>query len=516
MKKRKILAVLMTIVMSFSAIPSYVSAAEKAPAGEEYIEVLEMIYMETIRDRSKYCDDVWNEIQQVYQEGRAYGLEEDLYGLEECMVILEQLGGLTWVKSYDDLEEVKSRYLKEINDQAKSYKKSDYNDYNWDFIQDGLYIGSKRIHAATTFSVAAMGYYEAMIAMAWATTEEELKMYKDEYLNQLSRVINFYIDARDYSAPLWEEIQKVYEEAVVAIVNAEQESELEALYEKYLEKICVLAKLTYPLDYEIEEQIMEEIMKPAYEFYEEMTSVEYTTERLWEAEELIWELEDALYEAADRIIADEMVAKTLKKLKALPTREEEEKFYKEYVLKAKAVGISGTSIKVTWNADKKFDGYIVYRATSEKGAFKEVKRYGSGKTSSFTDKNVTYGKNYYYKVKGIKSMDFVEKYTKLSKAVKGTPKLVKPVVTLKKAGSQDVKLTWKRVDGADGYQIYRSNSVNGQFKLVKTIKKGDTLTWKDTSTVKGKKYCYKMRAYDVKKDKSKKYSAYSTIKTIRR
>jgi fibronectin type 3 domain-containing protein len=97
-----------------------------------------------------------------------------------------------------------------------------------------------------------------------------------------------------------------------------------------------------------------------------------------------------------------------------------------------------------------------------------------------------------------------------------TPKLMKPVVTLKKAGSQDVKVAWKKVTGADGYQIYRSTSINGQFKLVKTIKKGDTLSWKDTSTVKGKKYCYKVRAYDVKKDKTKKYSAYSTIKTIKR
>ena len=79
-----------------------------------------------------------------------------------------------------------------------------------------------------------------------------------------------------------------------------------------------------------------------------------------------------------------------------------------------------------------------------------------------------------------------------------------------------MKVTWKRVTGADGYQIYRSNSVNGQFKLVKTVKKGGTVQWKDTSTKKGKKYCYKMRSYDIKKNGDKKYSVYSTIKTIKR
>jgi len=517
MKKRKVLAVLMTIVMLFTMIPASVSAADKTPAGEEYIEELEMQYMECIKDRSKYCDAVWAEIQQVYQEGRVYGLEEDEPGLTECMIILGELGDLTWVKSYKDLDEAKNRYLEEISTEYKNHKKSDYNDYNWDYIQDGLYVGRKMINEAVTFSDAAVGYFNAMNAMAWATTKEELKMIRDEYKAELSRVVNLYLDSREYSEPLWAEIMKVYEEAVAAIEKAEQETELENLYEKYLEKICTLAKVTYPLGYEVVLKFFEEILEPVTEFFEEMMAGDdYIEERLWEAEDILWTVEEEIYEAKDRAEAEQMVNKALEKMKALPTREEDEKFYKEYVLKVKAVGYSGNAVKVTLNASKNLDGYIVYRATSKNGTYKEVKRCSSGKTASYIDKKATYGKNYYYKVKGVKSIDFEDKYTKLSKAAMGTPKLVSPVVTLKKAGSQDVKLTWKKVPGADGYQIYRSNSVNGQFKLVKTIKKGDTLTWKDTSTVKGKKYCYKMRAYDIKKDKSKKYSAYSTIKTIKR
>lgn len=516
MKKRKILAVMMTIAMLFTMIPASVSAAEKQPAGEEYIEILEMTYMECVKDRSKYCDDVWAEIQQVYQEGRIYGLEEDEAGISECMLSLESLSELTWVKSYADLDAVKSRYLKEIDTDAKNYKKADYNEYNWDCIQDGLYIGKKMIREASTFRAAARGYSEAYVAMVWATTKEELKMYQDEYLDELSRIVNLYIDSKNYSAPLWEEILKVYEEAVAAINNAQQENELEEIFTKYSEELCNLAKLSYPLDYEAVENIIAEIMKPVTEFFEEMSDQIYTIEGLWEAEELIWELEDELYDVKDRIEAEKLVAETLEKLKAIPTRAEDQAFCKGYVLKAKAVAKNESSIKVTWNADKKFDGYIIYRATSKNGTYKEVKRCDYGKTASYMDKKVTYGKNYYYKVKGVKSIDRVEKYTKLSKAAMATPKLMKPVVTLKKAGSQDVKVAWKKVTGADGYQIYRSTSINGQFKLVKTIKKGDTLSWKDTSTVKGKKYCYKVRAYDVKKDKTKKYSAYSTIKTIKR
>lgn len=516
MKKRNILAVMMTITMLFTMIPASVSAAEKQPAGEEYIEVLEMTYMEFIKDRSKYCDDVWDEIQQVYQEGRIYGLKEDDIGLSECMLALESLSGLTWVKSYADLDAVKSRYLKEIDTEAKNYKKADYNEYNWDCIQDGIYIGKKKIHEASTFRAAASGYSEALFAMMGATTKEELMLYQAEYLDELSRIVNLYIDSRNYSAPLWEEILKVYEEAVAAINNAQQEDELEEIFDMYCEEICTLARLSYPLDYEDVESILDEIIKPVTEYFEEMSEQVYTVESLWEAEDIIWGLLDVIYYVENRIEAETLVAEALEKLTAIPTRAEEEAFCKGYVLKAKAVGKNGSSIKVTWNADKQFDGYIIYRATSKNGTYKEIKRCDYGKTASYTDKKVTYGKNYYYKVKGVKSIDRVEKYTKLSKAAMATPKLMKPVVTLKKAGSQDVKVAWKKVTGADGYQIYRSTSINGQFKLVKTIKKGDTLSWKDTSTVKGKKYCYKVRAYDVKKDKTKKYSAYSTIKTIKR
>lgn len=310
MKKRKILAVMMTIAMLFTMIPASVSAAEKQPAGEEYIEILEMTYMECVKDRSKYCDDVWAEIQQVYQEGRIYGLEEDEVGISECMLSLESLSELTWVKSYADLDAVKSRYLKEIDTDAKNYKKADYNEYNWDCIQDGLYIGKKMIREASTFRAAASGYSEAYVAMVWATTKEELKMYQDEYLDELSRIVNLYIDSKNYSAPLWEEILKVYEEAVAAINNAQQEYELEEIFTKYSEELCNLAKLSYPLDYEAVENIIEEIKKPVTEFFEEMSDQIYTIEGLWEAEDLILELEDELYDVKDRIEAEKLVAET--------------------------------------------------------------------------------------------------------------------------------------------------------------------------------------------------------------
>ena len=61
------------------------------------------------------------------------------------------------------------------------------------------------------------------------------------------------------------------------------------------------------------------------------------------------------------------------------------------------------SVVLSWNVTSAGDedGYIVYRAASKKGSYKQigtVKRKSGAMTGSYTDKNVKIGKKYYYKV----------------------------------------------------------------------------------------------------------------------
>lgn len=520
MRKRTILAALTIVMMLFTMIPVTASAAKQQPAGEEFLELLETSYKEYVKDRSKYCDDVWNEIQQVYMEGRQCYAdmenEDEYLGVPDYEAILQNLGKLTWVKNREELKDVKKRYIKEIDEEYKRHNKADYSEYSWDLIQDGLYVGKKAVNSAETFRDAAEGYSEAMTAMEWATTKEDLKDYQQEYIDSLSMVVNLCIDPNNFSEPVWEQIQNLYDEAIAAIKKTELEYELEDIAKDYLEEICSISGMTYPIPYTALEDALKELMKPVLDFFEDMDEADYTLERIEEAEEIIWDLETDLMEMKKREDAEKLVNKALEKMKALPGREHDETFYKNYIIKVQTKGASGTSVRVSWNASEELNGYIVYRASSRNGTYKKVWTTYSGTRNYYVDKKLTYGKNYYYKVKGVKDIDWSEKYTKLSKPVKGTPKLTAPAMKLSKAGVVHVLLKWGKVTGADGYQIYRSTSVNGQFKLVKTVKKGSTVQWKDTSTKKGKKYCYKMRSYDVKKDGTKKYSSYSTIKTIKR
>lgn len=57
-----------------------------------------------------------------------------------------------------------------------------------------------------------------------------------------------------------------------------------------------------------------------------------------------------------------------------------------------------------------------------------------------------------------------------------------------------LKISWKRVKKAKGYQIYRATKKNGKYKKVKTIKKAKTVSWINKKLTTGKRYYYKVRA----------------------
>ena len=88
-------------------------------------------------------------------------------------------------------------------------------------------------------------------------------------------------------------------------------------------------------------------------------------------------------------------------------------------------------------------------------------------------------------------------------------------VTIKKAkrSGKKIKLQWKKVKGAAGYQIWTSSKKNGKYKLTKT-KKGINMVSYTFKQKKKKKVYIKVRAY---KNAGKKivYGSYSKVKTVK-
>ena len=62
------------------------------------------------------------------------------------------------------------------------------------------------------------------------------------------------------------------------------------------------------------------------------------------------------------------------------------------------------------------------------------------------------------------------------------------------AGTRKATITWNKVTGASGYEVYMSTSKNGTYSKVKAVA-SSTKTLTKTGLTKGKRYYFKVKAY---------------------
>ncbi len=173
---------------------------------------------------------------------------------------------------------------------------------------------------------------------------------------------------------------------------------------------------------------------------------------------------------------------------------------------------TSTSIKLSWKAVKgtSSGGYVVYRSTSENGKYASIKKINKRTTTSFIDKGLTIGETYFYKVRAYCMVNSKEVYGPYSdvrsqKVVPATPEIeVKPV------DYTTISISWKKVEGCDGYQIYKSAAADGTFKKAGTVSASKT-SYEDKKVTIGVASYYKVRAYCSKNGK-KVYGSYSAVK----
>ena len=179
----------------------------------------------------------------------------------------------------------------------------------------------------------------------------------------------------------------------------------------------------------------------------------------------------------------------------------------------KATNNGYNSIKLTWNKLGDVTGYWIYRRTSG-SKYKTIAKV-SGTTVSYKDKNLVTGQKYYYKIKGYKKVGKTTYKGSKSKASKAYPKPAKVKITSIKSTAKGAKLYWKKVAGASGYVIYRSESKTGKYTKIKEIKKQTKISYNNTGLLKGKTYYYKVMAYR-NMSGIYVYGKYSTVKQIRK
>ncbi|WP_426350365.1 leucine-rich repeat protein [Alloiococcus sp. CFN-8] len=149
---------------------------------------------------------------------------------------------------------------------------------------------------------------------------------------------------------------------------------------------------------------------------------------------------------------------------------------------------SNGKIKLAWGAVDGASEYIIYRSTSKSGSYTKLKT--TSKTS-YTDTSAKAGVTYYYKVKAVSSSNS-SATSEFSSIVSSICDLARPTVKSSNVSSSGkIQLTWKAIDGASKYYVYRATSKNGQYTKLADTKK---TSYTDTSAKTANTYYYKVIA----------------------
>ena len=184
----------------------------------------------------------------------------------------------------------------------------------------------------------------------------------------------------------------------------------------------------------------------------------------------------------------------------------------EVVSPMEITGIESTAynkLKISWTQAPEADGYTIYKKNPETGKFVVLKSIADNTVVSYTN-IVTCGATYSYRVASYKLEGTKKVYLAESKIVKKTAIPSTPVLqSVNMAAYNKIRITWSKVNGCAGYVIYRSESENGTYSVLKTVTQATATNYvnivKD-STV----YYYKVRAF-VTVNGKKVYGDYSSI-----
>ncbi len=203
-------------------------------------------------------------------------------------------------------------------------------------------------------------------------------------------------------------------------------------------------------------------------------------------------------------------------VKAMAKTEAGTAYSKSYSSKASATTLlsspkvtlktSATKIKATWDKVNGADGYEVYMK-KDGGSYKKV---ATVKGTEYKASSLKSGTKYSFKIRSYMKEDgetVRSAYTTKSAYTKPAS----PSVKVTSSSSGKASVSYKKVTGAKGYEIYCSTSSSGSYKKLKTTA---AASYTKSGLKSGKLYYFKVRAY-LLTGGEKVYSSYSSTKKVR-
>lgn len=182
-------------------------------------------------------------------------------------------------------------------------------------------------------------------------------------------------------------------------------------------------------------------------------------------------------------------------------------------LNLKATSQSTKSISLTWERQSGVNGYVIYRYDSKKKKYIKIATITKETKTTFQDKKREKATTYQYKVRAYIINNNKKNYGAYSDVLTTATKTARPKVSIQSA-NKSATLTWKKVSGATGYEVFMSTKKSKGYTRIKNITKGKTVTYTKKKLTKKKTYYFKIRAYKTVKG-IKVYSSYSKIVAVK-
>ena len=167
-----------------------------------------------------------------------------------------------------------------------------------------------------------------------------------------------------------------------------------------------------------------------------------------------------------------------------------------------------SAITLAWQAGGKAAGYEVYCKQSN-GKYKKI---ATTTDCKYTVTKLAAGKEYTFKVWAYAKGSGGKVNSQFTSALTTYTSPKTPSIYVSTPAKKQVKIAWKKVSSASGYEVYQSTSKNGKYTKIATIKKNSTVSYTKKKLTSGKKYYYKVRAYKTFGSKKVVYGSYSSVK----
>ena len=181
----------------------------------------------------------------------------------------------------------------------------------------------------------------------------------------------------------------------------------------------------------------------------------------------------------------------------------------------KAASAGYRSVRVRWKKVAGASGYEVYRAASKNGKYKKIATVKKSSATAYTDKTAATGKKYSYKVRAFQTVSGKKQRGAYSATASARAVPAPPSLAFKKASSTSIRLSWKRVAGASGYEVQISTAGKTKgFQRLAVIKKGKATSYTTKKLRRKKTYYCRIRAYRMVSGK-KVYGDWSAVQRLK-